>query len=189
MTTKALIRKEIELKRRALDAVWVHDASQSIVERLCGLDPVRNAKNVALYKAIPGEVYLENLFSRLWSDNKHTCIPVFNRQKKRYEIAEIDGHTLFATGHYGIQEPVNPALVSMESIDVVIVPGVAFDPAGHRLGRGGGYYDRLLTDFKGTIIAVAFGFQLLADIPCDDHDIPVDYIVTEAKNMKVQNEH
>ncbi|MDH3982024.1 MAG: 5-formyltetrahydrofolate cyclo-ligase, partial [Kiritimatiellaceae bacterium] len=81
----------------------------------------------------------------------------------------------------GIKEPISPTLVPLDEIDLIAVPGVAFDLTRNRLGRGGGYYDRILEDFGGTSVAVAFGFQILEEIPVDPHDEPVDILITEIK--------
>ena len=70
----------------------------------------------------------------------------------------------------------------------MVVPGVAFDRTGNRLGRGGGYYDRFLSGFQGVTAAVAFSFQLLDQIPIEKHDIPVDLVVTPQNILKVRNE-
>jgi 5-formyltetrahydrofolate cyclo-ligase len=76
----------------------------------------------------------------------------------------------------------------MESIELMAVPGVAFDRNGNRLGRGGGYYDRLLAGFSGLSAGVSFDFQLFPQIPSEPHDIPVDTIVTEFGIINVLNE-
>ncbi|VGO12743.1 5-formyltetrahydrofolate cyclo-ligase [Pontiella desulfatans] len=176
-------------RRKALDPRWVADASGRIVECILSLEAFRVAESVAFYKAIGGEVILEPLFSECWKLRKRTCIPTFNPDLKIYEMAEITAATHFESGHYGIHEPIGVELVSVEEIDLMVVPGVAFDPKGNRLGRGGGYYDRLLDGFPGISVAVAFDFQVFDEIPHTAHDIPVNFVVTETKIVEVQNEH
>ena len=135
--------------------------------------------------AIGGGVSLQTLFSGCWKLDKRTCIPVFNEETKHYEMAEIIEDTPCRIGHYGIREPLSPAFVAMNEIDLVAVPGVAFDPNGNRLGRGGGYYDRLLEGFCGHATGIAFDFQLLPRVPADAHDQPVGCIVTETKILNI----
>ena len=188
MTTKAQLRWEIAEKRRSLDPQWITTASLRIGAQLQGLDAFKTANRIALYKAIAGEVELEHLFSVCWNLGKHTSIPVFNRSLKTYELAEIKAQTRYIKGHYGIREPENPALAPLDDMDLIIVPGVAFDTRGNRLGRGGGYYDQMLDGFRGTKAAVAFEFQLFSNIPHDLSDIPVNCIVTESKVVDVRNE-
>ena len=185
MSTKVQIRREIALKRKALDAGRVSQASSRIMDNLQRLDEFGRANTVALYKAIAGEVYPEPLFDICRDMGKRTCIPVFMAQEGIYAFAEITSETLFKTGNYGIPEPITAAPMDRDSIDLMIVPGVAFDSTGNRLGRGGGYYDRLLAGFAGQKAAVAFDFQVYPRIPFDKHDISMDLIITETKVMKV----
>ncbi len=189
MSTKAQLRLEIEARCRVLNLQWLTAASTRIVENFQTLEAFTPARTVALYKAIDGEVNLDLLFSSCWNAGKRTCIPIFNAAEKIYEMAEVTAETHYSTGHYGIQEPLSSALVSMDQIDLIAVPGVAFDRAGNRLGRGGGYYDRLLAGFSGIAAAVAFNFQILPTIPAEAHDKPVDLLVTETKINVVHNEH
>ena len=185
MTSKAQIRQEIESTRRGLQPLWVRDASRKLVERLIALEAWQAAGTVALYKAIAGEIDLEYLFPLCWERNMTVCIPVYNPASGFYDLAEITPATRCTKGHYGIPEPAEPVPVPSDRVDLMVVPGVAFDTAGHRLGRGGGFYDRLLSGFKGVSVAVAFDFQLYPLIPCESHDMPVDFVVTETKTIKV----
>lgn len=187
--SKERIRREIEVQRKTLDFQWLETASAQVVKNFQTLEAFKNAETVALYMAIDGEVQLDSLFSTCWKLGKRTCIPVFNADAGIYEMAEITAETRFKSGQYGIREPVAPELVSSNWIDLMVVPGVAFDRKGNRLGRGGGYYDRLLDGFSGHSAAVAFDFQLFPEIPHTSHDIPVDSIATETIIVEVQNEH
>ncbi len=189
MKTKSELRNRIAQKRRALDPHWTANASAQIAERMQAFEAFQIARTVALYKAISGEVALDRLFPTCWAQGKRTCIPVFNADLNIYEWAEITEQTTFRTGNYGIQEPEQMPAFAMNPIDLMVVPGVAFDADGNRLGRGGGYYDRLLADFPGVAVAVAFDFQVLPRIPHTTHDIPVDYVITEREIIKAQNEH
>ncbi|MEE9368785.1 MAG: 5-formyltetrahydrofolate cyclo-ligase [Pontiella sp.] len=185
MITKPQLRQNIFLKRRGLDIQWLKDASAEIEKNISCLDPFTAAETVALYMGISGEVSLDTLFSSCWNLGQRTCIPVFNNETKLYEMAEVTRKTRFKIGRYGIKEPINPLLVSEQEIDLMILPGVAFDSHGNRVGRGGGYYDRLLVKFSGITIGVAFDFQVYHQIPTEPHDKPVDFIVTETKTVEV----
>ncbi len=189
MTSKQDIRKQITEKRKVLDASWLKTTSARVAKNFQALEAFQSAKTVALYMAIGGEVDLSTIFRVCWKLNKRTCIPVFNNTLKLYEMAEITPETRFETGRYGIKEPVAPVRVPKDRIELMAVPGLAFDPAGNRLGRGGGYYDRLLDGFGGKAAATAFDFQILPAIPVNDHDQPVDLIISETKIMKVRNEY
>ncbi len=189
MSTKQHLRKEIEIQRRALEPRWLATASSQIVGNFQRLNAFPTASTVALYKSIHGEVDLESLFSICWNAGKRTCIPLFNAQAKLYEMAEVTAETPYSIGHYGIREPRSASLLPMDQVDLIAVPGVAFDRAGNRLGRGGGYYDRLLNGFSGVAAAVTFDFQILTKVPAEMHDKPVDHLVTERTIVDVDNEH
>ena len=185
MISKQQIRREIEAKRKSLEPQWLVAASVRIVEHFQTMEAFPPAGTVALYKAIGGEVDLDSLFSICWKAGKHTCIPIFNAKAKIYEMAEVSAETQYSTGHYGIREPLSPTLCPMHQIDLIAVPGVAFDRTGNRLGRGGGYYDRLLDGFSGVSAAVAFDFQILPEIPVEQHDKPVNALMTEKRTLNV----
>lgn len=189
MISKTQLRSEINAKRKTLDAQWILDASTRVVDHFQKLEAFNASKTIALYMAIGGEVDLAPLFPICWTLGKRTCIPVFSETQQRYEMAEIKAETQFVTGHYGIQEPIDPTPVSTDWIELMAVPGLAFDSQGNRLGRGGGHYDRLLDGFTGHAVAVAFDFQIVPYVPCESHDKPVDMIVAETKFIKVCNEH
>jgi len=188
VSTKPQLRREIEHQRGNLDPGWCRERSREIVRRVCDLDVFRSAECISLYKALPGEVDVEALFTHCWATEKQTCMPVFNAVLRRYELSGIDARTRFRIANYGIREPESPVPVAIDRVDLMIVPGVAFDTEGNRLGRGGGYYDRLLAGFGGASVAVAFDFQIVPLLPCEPHDQPVDMVVTESKLLKVQNE-
>jgi 5-formyltetrahydrofolate cyclo-ligase len=188
MRSKAELRQIISAQRNELNPQWLKSASASVVEHLQACDDFQAAKTIALYMAIAGEVNLDLLFPECWKQKKRTCIPVFNAEKRLYDLAEVDATTEFQAKHYGIREPINAKRIPPSEIDLMIVPGVAFDRSGNRLGRGGGYYDRLLDGYAGSIIAVTFDFQIFETIPAADHDIPVRAIVTETKIINVCNE-
>ncbi|MBN2704220.1 MAG: 5-formyltetrahydrofolate cyclo-ligase [Pontiellaceae bacterium] len=186
--TKRKIRKDIADQRITHSPEQLRCAGNMIAEMVSGLPAFHNAKTIALYMAIGGEVQLDSLFSKCWDLGKRTCIPAFNAQTKLYQMAEITAETVFKTGKYGIKEPENAHCISMHEIDLILVPGVAFSTDGKRLGRGGGYYDRLLAGYQGTTVGVALDEQIVADIPCEAHDLPVDYVITPSKTFIAHNE-
>ena len=188
MIAKSQLRKQIAAIRKSLSEETVSLNSRHIVERILKLEPFQKAETIALYMAFGGEVELSPLFSICWELYKRTCIPVFNEQTKIYEMAEITAETKFKTGNYDIKEPENAHRIPMNAIDLMLVPGVAFSTDGKRIGRGGGYYDRLLKGYQGTAVGVAFDEQIVAEIPCEAHDLPVDYIVTPSKIFIARNE-
>ena len=79
-----------------------------------------------------------------------------------------------------------PVFAAEDELDLIIVPGVAFDHAGHRIGRGGGFYDRLLPQYRAVRVGICFGFQYLETIPAQEHDIRMDWVVTETGILKIE---
>jgi len=188
VTEKQQLRRKIAQKRAALDPAWRAGASMRIVEKLQHMAAFTAASHLGLYMAIDGEPDLDSLFSICWAHGKRTSIPVYIEREKRYTMAEITDETKFKIGQYGIKEPLHPALVPIGAIDFMAVPGVAFDLSGNRLGRGGGYYDRILDEFCGTAAGVTFSFQIEPSIPTEIHDKPVNLIITELEIINVSNE-
>lgn len=185
---KTQLREAISTQRKSLDPIWQEASSTKVIHNLQTLEAFQTAKTIALYMAIGNEVNLDSLFPICWALGKTTCIPVFNAELKVYEMAKITPDTEFKTGNYDIREPRSPILTSINTIDFFTIPGIAFDRSGNRLGRGGGYYDRMLEDYKGYCAAVAFEFQLIDHVPTDPHDQPMHAVITEKQRLKVSNE-
>ena len=129
---------------------------------------------------MPGELDIWPLLTEALADGKRAALPRFVRATRRYEVCEIT--TLerdLEVGHFGIREP-NRACrgTSSGGVDLILVPGVAFDVRGHRLGRGKGYYDDLLIRWRGTTCGVGFDQQVVTEIPVEPHDVRLSYILT-----------
>lgn len=96
------------------------------------------------------------------------------------ELREYRGEESMHRGAFGIMEPMGKRFTALSEISLAVIPGVAFDAKGNRLGRGRGYYDRLLPALKKsgvTTSGICFDFQILSSLPCEDHDIPVDFLI------------
>lgn len=122
------------------------------------------------------------IMQRAWEDGKIVGIPKIEPKTKQMSFHVINDISEVEEGAYNIFEPVkNAAVLEKNSIDVLFVPGVVFDQAGYRIGYGGGYYDRFLMDYHGVTISLLAKFQLVAHIPKENHDIPVQYYVTDER--------
>jgi 5-formyltetrahydrofolate cyclo-ligase len=129
------------------------------------------------------------LIQQLLAMGRQVCVPWFDSEKKQYVASELRDFALDLTaGRFGILEPKPEAVrpVASDQIDATLVPGLAFDETGNRLGRGMGYFDRLLRGVRGVKIAMAYDFQLLNEVPAEAHDTPVDFIVTEKRVLKIR---
>lgn len=137
------------------------------------------------YLPLPGELDVAHAIVQCLGMGKHVCVPDVNwddRDMRPIELLSLNDASLRTT-RYGVRVPREKVLVDPSRVDVVVVPGLAFDVSGHRLGRGGGFYDRFLAKLHaGAVkIAVAFEAQLVDCVPMAVTDVAVDVIVTEKR--------
>lgn len=133
-----------------------------------------NAKFVMCYWSLPDEV-LTHDFCRKWMNKKIILLP---RMTGPDIIPVMFDGTLAKEPILGVEEPQGPEFSQIDMINIIIVPGVAFDASGNRMGRGKGYYDKFLLSTKALKVGVCFAEQLVAQIPTDHHDLPMDLIVS-----------
>lgn len=141
------------------------------------LEKLHLYKVIMLYSALPDEVPTQTLMAALVAQGKTVLLPrVIN--EKDMELRRYTGSQDLQAGAYGIMEPTGERFTDHEAIDVAIVPGMAFDTEGHRLGRGKGYYDRFLSHVPYLYkIGLCFSWQIVDCVPCDEHDIVMDEII------------
>jgi 5-formyltetrahydrofolate cyclo-ligase len=130
---------------------------------------------VHCYLATKLEVQTAEIIQRAWEEGRRVVVPTLDPPG----LSEWTPKTVCAPGPLGVLQPVLSVRVAAEEVDLWIVPGVAFCRDGSRLGRGGGFYDRLLARTRGRTVGLAFQFQILASLAIDPWDRPVDQIVTE----------
>lgn len=174
MMEKEDIRKWMRQLKKAHTSEEMKLMSQSACRKIIFSDQWHSAGTVLLYHALPDEVDTQELLDDALLSGKHVLLPKVKGDI--LTIHEYTGPSSLSPGAYGIQEPVTPECHDVEA-DIAIIPGVAFDRQGHRLGRGKGYYDRLLCNIKAFRIGVCFPFQQLDQIPYAEHDIRMDKIV------------
>lgn len=141
------------------------------------------AKSVMLFAPLPDEVDIWPLVEEALATGKIVALPRYARLGRNYTAAIVrDPRADLIPGHFGIREPhAGCAEISMNRLDLVLVPGVAFDPQGRRLGRGKGFYDRLLADVRGMKCGVAFDEQLVDEVPVGPQDVPLNCILTPTR--------
>ena len=149
---KAELRRSISQQKRQFTPQQLAQLSLSVLERLRPL--LGNAKVILAYDSLPDEVDTHALLDELVAAGASLC-----------------------EGAYHIMEPIGETFTAADQIDIALIPGLAFDAQGHRLGRGKGYYDRFLSAFRGKTIGVCFDFQKVAEVPVDAHDVAVDRVV------------
>lgn len=149
-----------------------------ITAKLLAHPAIMRADVVLLYASLPDEVATGELICRLSAMGKRILLPIVV-DGERMEIREYRGERYLREGAFHIKEPVGESFTDYESIDVAVIPGMAFDRSGNRLGRGKGYYDRFLARLPHIyIIGVCYDFQLLDEIPAEIHDRKVDEVIS-----------
>lgn len=174
---KKQIRKQIAQKKAQYSLSELKQLSEVLLENLEQYPIFREARYVLLYHSLNDEVNTHE-FVEKWSKNKQIILPaiVYDTLELRCYTGKQD----LQIGAFGIEEPTGKAFDEYDKIDLAIIPGVSFDREGHRLGRGKGYYDRLLPQLKNTYkIGICFSFQLSEQIPNEKHDVIMNRVFTD----------
>jgi len=179
---KSEIRKDILSKRVALTPSLRSSYDESIREKLLSLPELSRAKRVLLYCPIKGEPDLSPLFEKLLESGKKLVLPKVEGEDLL--LLELEDTLCLSEGTFNIPEPQHGVKIEPEMLDLAVVPGIAFDREGFRVGFGKGYYDRLLERVSAPKVGVAYSFQVLIRVPRDVWDKPVDIIVTEKEVIR-----
>jgi len=179
MLTKELLRSKILPNLRKQKKQIRLEKSQKIKDKLFKLKIFKKAKRVMFYMAFDGEVETKEMIRQAMRMGKIVAVPVCDPKERKIIPCQIGPRTKFKRGPYGIKEPLKKMPLPSEELDLVIVPGVAFDRKGNRLGRGKGYYDSFLKTLpkKTYSIGLAFDFQIVRSLPVLPHDIKVKDIL------------
>lgn len=180
--SKEAIRRTIIAKRTAQAFLQKDKNDKAITRRLKNMPSFKRAKVFFTYLSHTGEVSTDALIKQFF-DKKKIVVPVV--RNKRIKVCDLKFCGKFKSGKFGIREPKDCVFTDdPESIDVVIIPGIAFDKTGHRIGFGGGYFDRFLKKIHCTTIGLAYEFQIVEKVPAKKYDVAVDYIVTEERAIR-----
>lgn len=187
MNNKA-IRKKLRAQRRQLNYEQRLAASISISESIISSPLFMRAKHIALYLSHDGEIDISPVFQTAWQRKKQCYLPVLNSYGKKLSFAPYTPESLMRNNRYGIPEPVasKRALLTPRQLDLVLVPLVAFDQEGRRIGMGGGYYDRSFAflrrqqKFKQPrFCGIGFSFQQVEHIQEQNWDVPLLRVFTD----------
>jgi len=182
---KKIIRKEVLRKRDEIPPEVRFQKDALIKKTLLLLSVFTKAKTVLIYASFRSEVETLSMIKDSLMTGKRVVLPKVDREKHMLKLYEIKDMGELKSGYMGIPEPSLPdeRLVNLNEIDIVIIPGAAFDYSGNRLGYGAGYYDILLSGRKRRmpVIALAYEEQIVDSIPAEDHDVKVDMIVTDKR--------
>jgi 5-formyltetrahydrofolate cyclo-ligase len=176
---KRALRESMLVARAALSERAVAQKSAVIQGRLLGLDEFRHARLVHCYVGVKaGEVRTDRILAETLRSGRRLALPRIEGDRLIHH--EIRSTEELVPARFGLYEPPSSApRIDPAEIDLVVVPGLAFDRAGNRLGFGKGYYDRFLGEARAGKVALLYAVQLLDEVPADEHDVPVDMLVTE----------
>lgn len=175
MKTKLELRRYVSKLKKKVPLAERKALSAQIMETLENNDAFIRAGIVLMYYSLPDEVYT-HAFVEKWSRKKKILLPVV-KGATDMEIREYTGKQDLKEGAFHIWEPSGTLFTDFDAIETAVIPGIAFDDEGHRLGRGGGYYDRLLPRLKAYKLGVCFPFQMLDEVPHEAYDCTMDEVI------------
>jgi len=190
MTSKASLRRAMRQRRRDLDEYGQAAAADAFADRMAKLALFRNSRRIAFYFPSDGEIDTTPLLEIAWQQKKLCYLPVlWHLGGNRLRFAPAMPGMELALNRYGIPEPVEPPRRCLQAsqLDLILLPVVAVDHNGYRLGMGGGYYDRSLAYLghrqlwrKPRLVAAAYEFQVVSRLPHDPWDVRLDGVVSES---------
>ncbi len=175
--SKQELRQLIRQRKRHFSQQELEEMSLSVITRLLEHPQVKAAQTLLLYYSLPDEVDTRRLVETLYLQGKTVLLPVVI-DNSQMELRIYQGVDSMRCGAYGIAEPTGECFCAYKDINLAIIPGMAFDADGHRLGRGKGYYDRFLAHLPDCYkIGICFDFQRVAHIPTQPTDIAVNEVI------------
>ena len=185
---KQTLKQEIMEKRKALSKNEVMEKSNKIKENLFSLPEFKEAKNIMFYVSFNKEVNTQKIIKGLLG-KKNVVVPYVVKRNPILQLSELKSFSELEPKTLDILEPKENFIreFSYKKLDLVIVPGIVFDKDGHRIGYGYGYYDRFLKKLNKNVkkIGLAFELQVADNIPEERHDVPVDFVITEERVLRV----
>lgn len=173
---KKEVRKKIREMKKGYTPEEKKRKSESVWRRLEQDERFRSARVILAYWSMEDEVFTHDFICK-WAGQKIILLPCVRGEE--LDIRYFDGREKLCPGEgYAIPEPVGAIFTDIDRIDLILVPGVAFDGACNRLGRGKGYYDRILKRTQACKIGICFDFQLLEEVPAEEHDVKMTKVVS-----------
>lgn len=183
-TMKKELRRSMLALRKALPETARAERSARIAEHVLALPEYREARTIAAYVAMRGEADPNGIVLDAFAQGKTVVLPRADAARGLLEWAPHRADAPLVRGLLGVAEPAaSVAAIDPAAIDLVIVPAVALDERGHRIGMGKGFYDRALLDLTRAVrVGVVFDFQLVAEVPVEAHDLRVTWVVTDRRD-------
>ncbi|WP_460295457.1 5-formyltetrahydrofolate cyclo-ligase [Clostridium sardiniense] len=181
-------RKNIIKQRDELDITVKEAMDNNIIEKLMMNETYKSARGIFIYIGFGSEINTKIIIREALNSGKEVYVPKVI--KKDMILIKIDSLENLVTSSYGILEPIgDKSDLDVNKLELIVMPGVAFDKSGNRLGYGGGYYDKFLEQNKIECkkIALSYDFQVLEKLEVEEHDIKVDLIITENQVINIKN--
>lgn len=186
---KKAMRADMQRRLRETDGATIRSASRQACERLMALDEILEAKAVLFFMAMPAEIDPSRAMAACLKEGITVAVPRIDEASREIEAIAIESldERFFDRDRFGIPTPRGGRAIRATELDAIVVPGLAFDRSGGRLGRGAGYYDRMLLRISQhcSTVGFALGFQLVDRVPCEAHDRRVQRVVTELELVEV----
>ena len=180
---KELLRQKFILKRKSLRLEVVAVKSKRVFENFKVFDFKTNIKNALIYLPINNEVDTSSIIGYLRRAEVDLFLPAY--EKSTWIVSEFVDDAL-TSGQFGTLQPAQVNSVDVNYLDLAILPGVAFLKNGFRLGYGKGVYDKLLMNFSGIKVGLAYDFQVVDTFTPEEHDVQMDYLITESRAVKTR---
>ena len=173
---KKQLRRMIRERKRAMTEAEIQSRSEALAQLLYASEAYRNAKTIYGYLPYNQEVRTVPMLEQALRDGKQVAVPkVFGDEMKFLYLQDL---TQVAKGYAGIPEPIADEPVAEDKTALVLMPGLAFDPQGHRIGYGGGFYDKFLSrEPNHPTLALCYEFQMVEHLETEEFDIPVDTVI------------
>ncbi len=178
---KKILRKQVSLHKKQLSPAQKYHEVAAVFNQIEYLPAFQKSENIICYWSLPDELATHE-FVQKWYNQKKIFLPrVIGNE---VELVRFRGLENMREGAFGISEPIGDAYSELEHIDFVLVPGVAYTKEGLRMGRGGGYYDRLLPQLINSVkVGVSYSCQIVNDLPVEQHDVRMDFVIYSDRNV------
>ncbi len=183
---KVHLRQELQKFLVSVPADERKEKSRRACRNLVATREFQNASSIMIYLSLPHELDTSEAILSAWQSGKTVAVPKVSWQQRHMIPVKINSlETGLSTAASGLRNPITGVPVPFEEIDLVVAPGLGFDNKGNRLGRGGSYYDRFFANSELRAIKCGFAFaeQVVESVPVTDHDMPVDFLVTDEDVM------
>lgn len=193
MRTKAEIRQEMRAKRKEISQTARQEAGQEICKKLIDseINLLLHAWKVALYLSMANEIPTRYIARSIWEAGREVVVPYWSVTQESYQLTLMKPLGALISGKMGIREPQEHIPVTPVEVDAFILPGLAFDTQGGRLGYGAGIYDTILSQAHKRVpkIAIGYDWQVLEDpLPLEAHDVRMDWLVTEKRVIRCKKQ-